>query len=161
MDFTPPNFDGFDADRSDPDRSDASSDPFGPPAISTLVHCIHCGEEYDSYRIEWRQEQRSDGRTHGFWCCPMPGCDGAGFGIDIFPVDPDYRDEDGELMWVDDDDDEDDDEDEDDDDEDDDEFDDDFDADFEEEMLSEDDAWIPDEEIPFGKFRHPDDDLPF
>ena len=29
-------------------------DPFGPPAIPTLVGCLHCGEEYESYRIEWR-----------------------------------------------------------------------------------------------------------
>jgi len=29
----------------------------------------------------------------------MPGCDGKGFGFDIFPVDPEYRDENGELMW--------------------------------------------------------------
>jgi len=36
-------------DPLDPDR-----DPFHPPSISTLVHCIHCGEEYDSFRIEWR-----------------------------------------------------------------------------------------------------------
>ena len=25
---------------------------------------------------------------------------GRGFGFDIFPVDPDYRDENGEKMWV-------------------------------------------------------------
>ena len=35
------------------------------------------------------------GKTQGFWCCPMPGCDGIGFGFDIFPVDPEYRDERG------------------------------------------------------------------
>jgi hypothetical protein len=80
------------------------NDPFGPPAISTIVHCIHCGEEYDSYRIEWRIERDPDGKEHGFWCCPMPLCDGKGFGFDIFPVDPEYRDENGELMWCSDDD---------------------------------------------------------
>jgi hypothetical protein len=91
------------------------NDPFGPPAISTLVHCIHCGEEYDSYKIEWRIERDSDGQPHGFWCCPEEGCDGKGFGFDIFPVDPEYRDENGELMWFgDDDEDFDDDDDEDD-----------------------------------------------
>jgi hypothetical protein len=67
------------------------------------VECIHCGEEYDSFRIEWRVEPDADGKSHGFWCCPMPGCGGMGFGFDIFPVDPDYRDENGELMWCDDD----------------------------------------------------------
>lgn len=85
------------------DPLDADADPFRPPAISTLVGCIHCGEEYDSYRIEWRVETDSNGRPMGFWCCPMPGCDGRGFGFDIFPVDPEYRDENGERMWVDDD----------------------------------------------------------
>lgn len=81
------------------DALNPDSDPFGPPAISTIVHCIHCGEEFDSYRIEWRIERDADGTAHGFWCCPMPGCDGKGFGFDIFPVDPEYRDENGELMW--------------------------------------------------------------
>lgn len=81
------------------DPLDAELDPFRPPAISTLVHCIHCGEEYDSFRIEWRVEPDADGNPHGFWCCPMPDCGGMGFGFDIFPVDPEYRDENGQLMW--------------------------------------------------------------
>jgi hypothetical protein len=79
---------------------DADADPFRPPALSTLVHCIHCGEEYDSYRIEWRVETDQRGQPHGFWCCPIPSCDGRGFGFDIFPVDPDYRDEHGNKMWI-------------------------------------------------------------
>ena len=85
------------------DPLDPDVDPFRPPAIPTEVGCLHCGEEYDSYRIEWRVERDADGEAHGFWCCPMPGCDGKGFGFDIFPVDPEYRDENGELMWCDDD----------------------------------------------------------
>ncbi len=89
-----------------------AGDPFGPPTISTMVHCLHCGEEYDSYRIEWRVKTCRDGKRHGFWCCPIPGCDGAGFGFDIFPVDPEYRDDDGNLMWCSDDEEEEDDYDE-------------------------------------------------
>jgi hypothetical protein len=81
------------------DSLDPERDPFRPPAISTLVHCIHCHEEYESFRIEWRVEQGSDGKLHGFWCCPVPRCGGMGFGFDIFPVDPAYRNENGELMW--------------------------------------------------------------
>jgi len=81
------------------DPLNPENDPFGAPAISTVVHCIHCGEEYDSYRIEWRVERDAGGQERGFWCCPMPGCGGMGFGFDIFPVDPEYRDENGELMW--------------------------------------------------------------
>ena len=81
------------------DPLDPEKDPFRPPPISTLVHCIHCHEEYDSFRIEWRVEKDADDNLHGFWCCPIPGCGGLGFGFDIFPVDPEYRDENGELMW--------------------------------------------------------------
>ena len=40
-----------------------------------------------------------DGKRMGFWCCPTPGCDGKGFGFDIFPTNPDYRTEDGQRMW--------------------------------------------------------------
>ena len=75
------------------DPLDPKNDPFGPPATPILVHCIHCGEEYESYRIQWRIETDSDGKPHGFWCCPIPGCDGKGFGFDIFPVDRDYQDD--------------------------------------------------------------------
>ena len=83
------------------DPLDAENDTFRPTAISTLVGCLHCGEEYDSYRIEWRVETDHNGRAHGFWCCPIPNCDGRGFGFDIFPIDPNYRDEDGNKIWVD------------------------------------------------------------
>jgi hypothetical protein len=86
---------------ADYDPFDSANDPFRPPAVSTIVHCIHCNEEYDSYRIEWRIETNSDGQQHGFWCCPIENCDGRGFGFDIFPIDPEYRGEDGEKMWYD------------------------------------------------------------
>ena len=81
---------------------DPDADPFHPPTLSTLVSCLHCGEEYDSYRIEWRVESDRNGQPHGFWCCPIVNCDGRGFGFDIFPVDPDYRYENGDKMWTDD-----------------------------------------------------------
>ena len=79
---------------------DPDADPFRPPALSTIVHCLHCGEEYDSYRIEWRVETDHRGQPHGFWCCPIADCDGRGFGFDIFPIDPEYRDEEGNKMWI-------------------------------------------------------------
>jgi hypothetical protein len=85
------------------DPLDPSADPFGPPSISIIVGCLHCGEEYDSYRIEWRVETDRNDRPHGFWCCPIENCDGRGFGFDIFPINKDYRDENGEKMWMDDD----------------------------------------------------------
>lgn len=84
-------------------------DGMHPPTIPEMVHCIHCDEEYDSWRIEWRVLEYPDGTTHGFWCCPIPGCDGKGFGVDIYPVDfpPDgcWKDEDGreiQMVWDDD-----------------------------------------------------------
>ena len=80
---------------------DPENDPFGPPAVNTEVGCLHCGEVYDSYRIEWREGTDADGKPWGFWCCPIPGCDGKGFGFDILPTDPNYRDENG--GWFDDD----------------------------------------------------------
>jgi len=136
------------------DSLNPDNDPFGPPVISTVVHCIHCGEEYDSYRIEWRVEHDADGGVHGFWCCPMPGCSGTGFGFDIFPVDPEYRDENGELMWC-----------SDDEDEDEDEFDDVEFGDSEFAELEDDDEvedWLIDDEAPsHGTRPDRDEDIPF
>jgi len=129
------------------------NDPFRPPAIPTVVHCIHCGEEYDSYRIEWRVERDTDGQAHGYWCCPIHGCGGMGFGFDIFPVDPEYRDENGELMWCSDDGNEGEFED--------DEFDD---GEFGEfaELDDEDEDWLVDDETPSqGSRPERDDDMPF
>jgi hypothetical protein len=87
-----------------PEDLDPDTDPFRPPAIPTLVGCLHCQEEYESYRIEWRVEPDADGKPFGFWCCPTPGCGGRGFGFDILPVDPEYQDERGGWVWIDEDD---------------------------------------------------------
>jgi hypothetical protein len=87
--------------------NDANSDPFRPPEIPTEVGCLHCQQVYESYLIEWRERTCADGKVRGFWCCPTPGCDGAGFGFDILPTDPDYQDERG--GWIRDDDSEEDD----------------------------------------------------
>ena len=72
-----------------PSSPDPETDPFRPPDIPTEVQCLHCGREYESYLIEWRQ-WREHGEPFGAWCCPMPGCDGRGFGFDLLPTDPDY-----------------------------------------------------------------------
>ena len=87
---------------------DPAGDPFGPPAVPTLVGCLHCQQEYESYLIERRQEPGRDGVPRWWWCCPIEGCDGRGFGFDILPVDHDWTDEDGERIWTDDEDDDDD-----------------------------------------------------
>jgi hypothetical protein len=80
------------------DPLDPNSDPFRPPETPVEVSCLHCGREYDSYLIEWRVLTGRDGKEHGFWCCPTPGCDGMGFGFDILPTDLNYRDERG--GWI-------------------------------------------------------------
>jgi hypothetical protein len=80
------------------DPLDADADPFKPPPVPVEVFCLHCQSEYESYLIEWRVMTDADGKTHGFWCCPTPGCGGMGFGFDIHPADPDYQDERG--GWV-------------------------------------------------------------
>jgi hypothetical protein len=76
---------------------EALSDPMKPPEQPILVHCIHCGEEYDSWRMIWvpNDEPPREGEKYhmaGKWCCPIEGCGGAGFTCDIWPADPDYRD---------------------------------------------------------------------
>jgi hypothetical protein len=80
---------------------DPDADCFKPPPGSILVHCIHCDEEYESYRIEWRVTDGPDG-PHGFWCCPIEGCGGAGFGFDIYPVDPEQAAQFGIMIFDDD-----------------------------------------------------------
>ena len=79
-------------------------DPFGPPRTAVEVGCLHCGQVYCSDRI-WFDERDGgppgpEGRR-GFWACPVAGCDGIGFAFDIWPTDPDYRDEEtGEKYWI-------------------------------------------------------------
>lgn len=84
---------------SDARRPDPDADMFRPPAIPTEVYCPHCRKEYQSYLIRW-EEEVIDGKTDGYWSCPTPGCEGKGFGFDIFPTDREWRDENGDLMWV-------------------------------------------------------------
>lgn len=84
--------------RDDGPMLDRESDPFGPPKIPVEVGCLHCGKTYESYLIEWREKTSADGRRSGLWCCPTPGCGGIGFGCDIFPTDPDWKDPEGNLF---------------------------------------------------------------
>lgn len=80
------------------DPLDPEADHFRPPSIPTLVWCLHCGEEYDSWKMQYRIRTNAEGEKHGFWCCGIEGCDGVGFGFDIHPVDEDYIDPDGRDM---------------------------------------------------------------
>jgi len=70
---------------------EAMEDPFKPPDEPCRVRCLHCGREYSSSQIAWRTVG-----GQGFWCCPMEGCDGAGFNFDIFPIDSDFWDDEEE-----------------------------------------------------------------
>jgi hypothetical protein len=81
-------------------------DIFAPPPIPVEVRCLHCEETFDSNLIHWVPDTRTDAALEGFWCCPTPGCDGKGFLFDIYPTDPEYRDEDGNLVWIEDEEDE-------------------------------------------------------
>jgi len=92
---------------TDPDLpEEARLDCCGPPEESTLVHCLHCGQEYESYQMIWapfddeERSEREPSGLEGFWSCPVEGCSGVGFTVDIWPVDPDYVDaETGEKYW--------------------------------------------------------------
>ena len=86
------------------DPLDKANDPFGPPAQPVEVGCLHCGGRFMSDQITWRIETDAEGKQHGFWCCPDPTCDGRGFGFDLLPTDPNYRDENGGWVYDDDDD---------------------------------------------------------
>ena len=80
-------------DANDPRRQ---KDPFAPPAEPCECHCLHCGRVFMSDQI-WLQKIIGDKTMEGFWMCPTPNCDGAGFTFDIFPTDPNHPANDG---WV-------------------------------------------------------------
>jgi hypothetical protein len=63
-----------------------------PPTVATLVKCHRCGQEYESSRIEERLKGDDEGGPQ--WCCPIPGCNGRGFGFNILPVNRQYHNED-------------------------------------------------------------------
>ena len=72
---------------------DPDADCFRPPTKNCIVVCLHCREQYDSYKIHWVESVGKDGKKRGFWRCPTSGCGGAGFNFDIYPIDPNYENE--------------------------------------------------------------------
>ena len=65
-------------------------DCFAPPQEPCECYCLHCGRVFMSDGI-WFQKVIGDPMgLEGFWMCPTPNCDGAGFTFDIFPTDPDH-----------------------------------------------------------------------
>lgn len=109
---------------------------FKPPEIPTQICCMQCGEIYESYLIQWRDGEGPPGLS-GAWCCPTPGCSGVGFLFDIWPTDPEWRDEYGDRVCFFDDDD-------------DDEFDDEE-EDFDDELLGDEDWEDADDGQPWDK----------
>jgi len=79
-------------------------DPFAPPPVPVEVCCMQCGGVYESWQMIWLDDPTLPGG--GVWCCPVDGCDGIGYGFDIWPTDPqaDFacREEEDELRPFDD-----------------------------------------------------------
>jgi hypothetical protein len=85
------------ARRWDADDERRRADCFAPPQEPCECYCLHCGRVFMSDRI-WFQRIIGDPMgLDGFWMCPTPNCDGAGFTFDIFPTDPEHPANEG---WV-------------------------------------------------------------
>lgn len=69
------------------------TDSFRPPRNNCIVVCLHCRQQYDSYKMQWLEVPTKSGATEGFWFCGTPGCSGKGFNCDIFPIDPNWEDD--------------------------------------------------------------------
>src|SRR5262245_53599989 len=84
----------FDEDQEDPaERWDANdprrqNDCFAPPTEPCECYCLHCKRVFMSDEIWFHKVINSKDGFDGFWMCPTPNCDGAGFTFDIFPTDP-------------------------------------------------------------------------
>lgn len=65
-------------------------DCFAPPAEPCECYCLHCGRTFTSDQIWFQRVVGDPMGFEGFWMCPTPNCDGAGFTFDIFPTDPDH-----------------------------------------------------------------------
>src|SRR5215212_7679159 len=70
----------------DPDLTDAwdaadprrQKDQMAPPAEPCECYCLHCGRVFMSDQM-WFQRVINARDVDGFWRCPTPNCDGAGF----------------------------------------------------------------------------------
>ena len=80
---------------------------FPPPDVPIMVYCLHCGKEYMSSEMVPPDGKRTEEMMEGFWWCGTPGCNAGGFGLDVFPVDPEWKDPKGLLHIIADDEDED------------------------------------------------------
>ena len=72
---------------------EALDDPFKPPERPRMVRCLHCDQTYLSSLMKWQG---------GLWRCGIPGCDGAGYGFDVFDENSNlFADEDEEEFGFD------------------------------------------------------------
>jgi len=69
---------------------DPRTDPMAPPAEPCECYCLHCGRTFMSDGMWFQRVINARDGFPGFWMCPTPNCDGAGFCFDIFPTDPDH-----------------------------------------------------------------------
>ena len=74
-------------DADDPRRQ---HDQMAPPAEPCECYCLHCGRVFMSDQIWFQRVIGDKAGFDGFWMCPTPNCDGAGFTFDIFPTDQDH-----------------------------------------------------------------------
>jgi len=82
---TPPS------DDSEPEnKPEEPRDCFAPPAEPCECYCLHCNRVFMSDGIWFQKVINGRDEFDGFWMCPTPNCDGAGFTFDIFPTDPDH-----------------------------------------------------------------------
>src|SRR5581483_12298027 len=101
-DSTPGSERPDDSAPSDKSR-DPRRDPMAPPEEPCECFCLHCRRIFMSDKMWFQRVVGAKDGFPGFWMCPTPNCDGAGFTFDIFPTDPDHPANEG---WYDDDDDE-------------------------------------------------------
>jgi hypothetical protein len=73
---------------------------FPPPDEPIMVYCLHCGREYKSSEMVPPDGARTPIMMAGFWWCGTPGCNAGGFGLDIFPTDPEWKDPKGLLHII-------------------------------------------------------------
>ena len=74
-------------DAGDPRRC---RDQFAPPQDPCECWCMHCRRTFMSDGIWFQRVVNDPHGFAGFWRCPTPNCDGAGFTFDIHPTDPDH-----------------------------------------------------------------------
>ncbi|MGB7160797.1 MAG: hypothetical protein WBD40_22220 [Tepidisphaeraceae bacterium] len=79
--------DGYDDGDRPEDRVDPA-DMMSPPKVPCECYCLHCQRVFMSDGIWFQKVINARDGFDGFWMCPTPNCDGAGFTFDIFPTDP-------------------------------------------------------------------------